>query len=157
VRWRHWARRLHVPGLLLGSLVLPATTYAFIEGGRVGAGAPQVQAAAALAVLAVPALAVAEIRRGDDAMLPVSLLRRPVFDAANIAAGIMNLGTLGTLFVLMLFLQSGQDRSPLLAGAAVIPLFAPLAVLAPCRITSRIGARLPHRCRPRRARGWPPR
>jgi MFS transporter, DHA2 family, methylenomycin A resistance protein len=139
------ARRLDVPGLLLGSALLLATTYAFIEGGRVGATAPQVLAAAALVLLAVPALAVAEIRRGDDAMLPVSLLRRPVFDAANVAAGIMNLGTLGTLFVLMLFLQSVQDRSPLLAGAAVIPLFAPLAVLAPFggRITSRIGARLP--------------
>jgi DHA2 family methylenomycin A resistance protein-like MFS transporter len=78
-------------------------------------------------------------------MLPVSLLRRPVFDAANVVAGIMNLGTLGTLFVLMLFLQSVQHRSALLAGAVVIPLFAPLAIIAPFggRITSRIGSRLP--------------
>ncbi|NUR03950.1 MAG: MFS transporter [Streptomyces sp.] len=139
------ARRLDVPGLLLASLLLLATTYAFIEGGRAGAGAPQVLAAAALAVLAVPALAVVELRRGDEAMLPVPLLRRPAFDAANLVAGIMNMGTLGTLFVLMLFLQSVQDRSALLAGAAVIPLFAPLAVIAPFggRITSRIGSRLP--------------
>ncbi|GAA2493056.1 MFS transporter [Streptomyces longisporus] len=139
------ARRLDVPGLLLGSLLLLATTYAFIEGGRAGAGAPQVLVAAALAVLAVPALAVVELRRGDDAMLPVPLLRRPAFDAANVVAGIMNMGTLGTLFVLMLFLQSVQGRSALLAGAAVIPLFAPLAVIAPFggRITSRIGSRLP--------------
>ncbi|MEV6948999.1 MFS transporter [Streptomyces sp. NPDC051172] len=139
------ARRLDVPGLLLGSLLLLATTYAFIEGGRAGPGAPQVLVAAALAVLAVPALAVVELRRGDEAMLPVPLLRRPAFDAANVVAGIMNMGTLGTLFVLMLFLQSVQDRSALLAGAAVIPLFAPLAVIAPFggRITSRIGSRLP--------------
>lgn len=139
------ARRLDVPGLLLGGLLLLATTYAFIEGGRAGATAPQVLAAAALAVLAVPALAVAELRRGDDAMLPLPLLRRPAFDAANVVAGIMNMGTLGTLFVLMLFLQSVQDRSALLAGAAVIPLFAPLAVIAPFggRVTSRIGSRLP--------------
>ncbi|MCD9874531.1 MFS transporter [Streptomyces guryensis] len=139
------ARRLDVPGVLLGSLLLLATTYAFIEGGRAGATAPQVLAAAGLAVLAVPALAVAELRRGDDAMLPLPLLRRPAFDAANVVAGIMNMGTLGTLFVLMLFLQSVQDRSALLAGAAVIPLFAPLAVIAPFggRITSRIGSRLP--------------
>ncbi|MFF4802998.1 MFS transporter [Streptomyces sp. NPDC001351] len=139
------ARRLDVPGLLLGSLLLLATTYAFIEGGRSGADAPQVLAAATLAVLAVPALAVVELRRGDEAMLPVPLLRRPAFDAANVVAGIMNMGTLGTLFVLMLFLQSVQDRSALLAGAAVIPLFAPLAVIAPFggRVTSRIGSRLP--------------
>jgi DHA2 family methylenomycin A resistance protein-like MFS transporter len=139
------ARRLDVPGLLLASVLLLATTYAFIEGGRAGATAPQVLTAAVVAVLAVPALIVAELRRGDDAMLPVALLRRPVFDAANGVAGIMNLGTLGTLFVLMLFLQSVQGRSALLGGAAVIPLFAPLAVVAPFggRITSRIGARLP--------------
>ena len=139
------ARHLDVPGLLLGSLLLLATTYAFIEGGRTGAGAPQVLVAAALAVLTVPTLAVVELRRGEEAMLPVALLRRPAFDAANVVAGIMNMGTLGTLFVLMLFLQSVQDRSALLAGAAVIPLFAPLAVIAPLggRITSRIGSRLP--------------
>ncbi|RPF38817.1 MFS transporter [Streptomyces sp. TLI_185] len=139
------ARRLDVPGLLLGSLLLLATTYAFIEGGRTGAGAPQVLVAAALAVLIVPTLAVVELRRGEEAMLPVALLRRPAFDAANVVAGIMNMGTLGTLFVLMLFLQSVQDRSALLAGAAVIPLFAPLAVIAPVggRITSRLGSRLP--------------
>jgi DHA2 family methylenomycin A resistance protein-like MFS transporter len=139
------ARRLDLPGVLLGSLLLLATTYAFIEGGRSGAGAPQVIAAGAVAVLAVPALAVAGLRRGDDAMLPVPLLRRPAFDAANVAAGVMNLGTLGTLFVLMLFLQQIQHRSPLLAGLAVIPLFAPLAVIAPFggRVTSRVGARLP--------------
>ncbi|MGW3100125.1 MFS transporter [Streptomyces sp. NPDC001102] len=33
------ARRLDVPGVLLGGLLLLATTYAFIEGGRAGAGA----------------------------------------------------------------------------------------------------------------------
>ena len=139
------ARHLDVPGLLLGSLLLLATTYAFIEGGRTGADAPQVLVATALAVLTVPTLAVVELRRGEEAMLPVALLRRPAFDAANVVAGIMNMGTLGTLFVLMLFLQSVQDRSALLAGAAVIPLFAPLAVIAPLggRITSRIGSRLP--------------
>ena len=139
------ARRLDLPGVILASLILLATTYAFIEGGRAGADAPQVLGAVAVALIAVPALAVAELRRGDDAMLPIPLLRRPAFDAANATAGIMNLGTLGTLFVLMLFLQSVQHHSALLAGLAVVPLFAPLAVVAPFggRITSRTGARLP--------------
>lgn len=139
------ARRLDVPGMLLGGALLLATTYAFIEGGRSGAGAPGVLIAVGVAVAALAALATAELRRGDDAMLPPALLRRPAFDAANTIAGIMNLGTLGTLFVLMLFLQSVQHRTALLAGVAVLPLFAPLAVLAPVggRLTSRIGSRLP--------------
>jgi DHA2 family methylenomycin A resistance protein-like MFS transporter len=139
------ARRLDPPGLLLGGLLLLATTYAFIEGGRTGAGSPYVVAAATVAVLALVALTAAELRRGDEAMLPPALLRRPAFDAANATAAIMNLGTLGTLFVLMLFLQSVQHRSALVAGLAVLPLFAPLAVMAPFggRITSRIGSRVP--------------
>lgn len=139
------ARRLDPPGILLGGLLLLATTYAFIEGGRTGAGSPYVVTAAVVAVLALVSLAVAELRRGDEAMLPPALLRRPAFDAANVTAGIMNLGTLGTLFVLMLFLQSVQHRSALVAGLAVLPLFAPLALMAPFggRITSRIGSRVP--------------
>jgi DHA2 family methylenomycin A resistance protein-like MFS transporter len=57
----------------------------------------------------------------------------------------MNLGTLGALFVLTLYLQSVLRYSPLTAGLAVIPLFAPLAIVAPLagRLTSRIGPRLP--------------
>ncbi|MET9462023.1 MFS transporter, partial [Streptomyces canus] len=97
--------------------------------------------------MAAPAvLAAAELRRGDDAMLPPTLLRHPAFTAANTTAGIRNLCTLGTLFVLMLFLQSVQHRSALLAGLTVVPLCAPLAVVAPVggRITSRFGPpRLP--------------
>jgi DHA2 family methylenomycin A resistance protein-like MFS transporter len=88
---------------------------------------------------------VAQHRRGAGAMLPLSLFRRPSFTVANGAAGAMNLCTLGTIFVLTLFLQSIQHHSPLIAGAEVIPLFAPLAVVAPFagRLTSRIGSRLP--------------
>ncbi|MFF9134758.1 MFS transporter [Streptomyces sp. NPDC014806] len=139
------ARRLDVPGMLLGALLLLAATYAVIQGGRSGAGAPRVVAAAAVALAALAALAGVEARRGKDAMLPPTLLRRPAFAAANTAAGVMNLCTLGTLFVLMLFLQSVQGRSALLAGLALLPLFTPLAVLGPFggRITSRVGARLP--------------
>lgn len=37
-------------------------------------------------------------------MLPLSLLLRPAFTTANAAAGAMNLGTLGLLFLLTLYL-----------------------------------------------------
>ncbi|MGW2485952.1 MFS transporter [Streptomyces sp. NPDC001606] len=136
---------LDLPALVLGGLGLLSTTYAFIEGGRQGATAPRVLAAAAVALAALTALVAAERRRGDTAMIPPALVRRPAFGAANITAGIMNLCTLGTLFVLTLFLQSVQHRSAFQAGLAVLPLFLPLAVFALLggRITSRIGARLP--------------
>jgi MFS transporter, DHA2 family, methylenomycin A resistance protein len=138
-------RRLDARGVSLGVLTLIATTFAFIQGGRSGAGSPAVIAAAILAVVLLGAFLLTERTRGDDAMLPLPLFRRPDFSVANGAAGTMNLGTLGTLFVLTLFLQSVQHHSPLVAGLWIVPLFLPLAVIAPLagRLTSRIGSRLP--------------
>src|SRR6185437_4744490 len=133
---------------VLGALVLLAATSTVIQGGRQGAVTPVVVAAACAALVLAGGFVLAEWRRGDDAMLPLSLFRRPVFSVANGAAGVMNLGTLGMLFVMTLFLQSVQHRSPLAVGAEMIPLFTPLAVIAPLagRITSRIGPRLPVAC-----------
>jgi MFS transporter, DHA2 family, methylenomycin A resistance protein len=137
-------RRLDAPGVVLGALALAAATFACIDAGRSGAGSPAVLAAAALAVLAGAALLVVE-HRSPAPMLPPTLFRRPRFTVANGVAGVMNLGTLGCIFVLTLFLQVVQHRSALEAGLAVIPLFAPVAALAPLsgRITGRIGPRLP--------------
>ena len=111
-------RRLDLAGVSLGALVLAATTSAVI---------------------------VVERSRRDRAMLPLALFRRPSFSVANGVARTMNLCTLGTLFVLTLYLQSVQHRSPLAAGIALVPVFAPLALIAPFggRLTSRLGSRLP--------------
>jgi MFS transporter, DHA2 family, methylenomycin A resistance protein len=83
--------------------------------------------------------------RHSDPMLPAALLRRPAFAAANVVAAAMNLGTLGTLFVLTLFLQDVQGRSALGAGVAILPAFGLLAVVAPLtgRLVGRIGPRGP--------------
>ncbi|HEY7430648.1 MAG TPA: MFS transporter [Streptosporangiaceae bacterium] len=138
-------RRLDLPGMVLGALLLVAVTLAVIEGGRAGLASPVVLAAAVATVPLLAAFVLVERRHGEQAMLPLGLLRRPVFTVANAAAGVMNLGTLGTLFVLPLFLQSVQGRSALAGGVALVPLFAPLAVLAPLagRLNGRIGPRLP--------------
>jgi DHA2 family methylenomycin A resistance protein-like MFS transporter len=136
-------RRLDLRGVVLGALALAATTFAFIEAGRSGLGAPVV--AAAVAAVALTGLLFTVERSSEHPMLPLALLRRPEFTSANAVAGSMNLGTLGLLFVLTLYLQRVQGRSALDAGVALIPLFAPLSVLAPLagRLTARIGPRLP--------------
>jgi DHA2 family methylenomycin A resistance protein-like MFS transporter len=132
-------------GAALGVVLLVCATYAVIEAGRAGAPAAPAFVAAVVAVAALALLIRVERRRGDEAMLPPDLMRRPRFATANVAAGVMNLGTLGTLFVLTLFLQSVQHRSPLSAGVALVPLFAPLAVIAPFagRLIGRIGELIP--------------
>jgi DHA2 family methylenomycin A resistance protein-like MFS transporter len=138
-------RRLDAAGVVLGAVVLAAATFACIEAGRDGVGSPVVILAALVAVAALVAFVIVERARGERAMLPLGLFRRRGFTVANASAGTMNLCTLGTLFVLTLFLQSVQGRSPLQAGLALLPLFAPLAILAPLvgRLVSRIGPRVP--------------
>jgi MFS transporter, DHA2 family, methylenomycin A resistance protein len=58
---------------------------------------------------------------------------------------LMNLGTLGGLFALGLFLQEGEGLSPLEAGLALVPLALPLAALTPFtgRLVGQVGPRRP--------------
>jgi MFS transporter, DHA2 family, methylenomycin A resistance protein len=142
---RDTERRLDVRGVLLSVGLLLATTFAFIEAGDSGVDSPAALSAAFAAVILLGLFVAAERARGDDAMLPLPLFQRPAFSVSNGIAGTMNLCTLGALFPLTLFLQTVQGRSPLAAGVALVPLFAPLAVIAPAggRLTARIGPRVP--------------
>lgn len=132
---------LDVAGLVFGATVLGCLTFAVIQLGRSGIAASVIVTAAT--ALAGAGLFVRAERRSRCPMLPLPLLRRPAFTSANGVAAVMNFGTLGLLFLLTLFLQVLQHRSALAAGVAVLPLFVPLALLAPIggRLTARHGAR----------------
>jgi DHA2 family methylenomycin A resistance protein-like MFS transporter len=136
-------RRLDLSGTAAGAVTLAAATYAVIEVGRSGVSAVVVTAAGVAALAAV--LFVLVERRAEQPMLPLALFRVPSFSVANAAAGAMNLGTLGLLFLLTLYLQRVQDHTALAAGVAMLPLFLPLMLLAPVGgvVISRIGARVP--------------
>ena len=103
--------RLDLTGVGLGALALTALTLAAIEAGREGLGSPPAVAGLAVTLIAGAAFVAVE-RRAARPMLPLSLLRRSRFAAANAVAGSMNLGTLGMLFVFTLYLQSVQGHSP---------------------------------------------
>jgi MFS transporter, DHA2 family, methylenomycin A resistance protein len=134
-------RRLDRRGVGCAALLLGSLTLAFIEAPRNGAVA---LAAGAVAVVSLAAFVAAE-RSAPDPMLPLRLFRRPAFSASNAVALTMNLVTLGMLFVTTLYLQAVQGRSALEAGVALLPLFAPLSVLASFvgRWVARVGPRLP--------------
>jgi DHA2 family methylenomycin A resistance protein-like MFS transporter len=138
---RSAGRHLDRSGVALAALLLGALTLTFIEAPRDGAIAI---AAAAVAVIALAAFVAVE-RSAEDPMLPLALFRKPAFSAANAIALTMNLVTLGMLFVTTLYLQAIQGRSALEAGLALIPLFAPLSLLASFvgRWVARVGPRLP--------------
>jgi MFS transporter, DHA2 family, methylenomycin A resistance protein len=128
-------RRVDWAGAALGTALLTTVTFAVIE------------AAAWLLVVAAVLLAVfvAVERATADPMLPPTLFRRPTFSVANAAAGVMNLCTLGLLFLVTQFLQTVQHHSALAAGVSLLPLFLPLTFLAPLvgRLIARFGPRWP--------------
>jgi DHA2 family methylenomycin A resistance protein-like MFS transporter len=113
-------RALDAPGTVLGAALLGTATYALIE---------RSWPAGAIAVALLAAFLWVE-RRSADPMLPIALFRRPAFAIATAVAATMNLGSNGTLFVLTLFLQEVQGRSPVGAGLVCLPAFATLALVA---------------------------
>jgi MFS transporter, DHA2 family, methylenomycin A resistance protein len=129
------------PGLLATAVLLAALVGGVVEVGHRGVGVPAL-AAVVVAVLALGGLVVRE-RSTRAPMLPPDLLRRRSFVGPNLGALVMNLVMNGTLFVTTLDLQTVEHRSPLAAGVALLPLFVPLAVLAPVtgRLTARLGPR----------------
>jgi DHA2 family methylenomycin A resistance protein-like MFS transporter len=118
---------------VLAAALLGTLTYALIA-----RSAPAGVAAALLL-----AVFIAVERRCPEPMLPLALFRRPAFAGSAAIAGTMNLGSNGTLFVLTLYLQDVQDRSPVSAGLTLLPAFAMLALLAPAagRLVGRTGPR----------------
>jgi DHA2 family methylenomycin A resistance protein-like MFS transporter len=78
-------------------------------------------------------------------MLDLRWFARPEFSGANAGSGLMNLGTLGALFAISLYLQQAHGLSPLQTGLNLLPLAVPLAALTPLtgRLVALGGARLP--------------
>jgi DHA2 family methylenomycin A resistance protein-like MFS transporter len=140
-------------GQLLGTTALAALVFALIEGGKGGFGSGPAPAGIAVAVVAFLGFLAVERRLSAGAstdgrqrpLIDLDWFRRAEFTGANAGAGLMNLGTLGGLFALGLFLQENEGLSPLEAGLALLPLALPLAALTPFtgRLVSRVGPRLP--------------
>jgi len=137
------SRRLDPLGIVLATLILAAAVYAVITAGRTGL-AGEVWIAAAVTVLALVGFLVWE-RNAPQPLLPLPLLRTRAFAGANIVAATMNLVGVGTVFVASLYLQTVQHHAAFVAGVLLLPLFVPLAALAPVtgRLTGRFGPRAP--------------
>jgi MFS transporter, DHA2 family, methylenomycin A resistance protein len=136
--------RVDVAGQTLGTAALAALVLALIEGGKGGFASAPAVAGLAVALVAFVGFLAAE-KRATRPLIDLGWFRRAEFSGANAGAGLMNLGTLGGLFALGLYLQEVRGLSPLSAGLALVPLALPLAALTPFtgRLVGRIGPRLP--------------
>ncbi|MEV7007243.1 DHA2 family efflux MFS transporter permease subunit [Streptosporangium sp. NPDC051022] len=83
---------------------------------------PVAFAASALALVAFVLVERARDRRGDVALLDLSLFSIASFRNGNIAALIVSLGEFGVLFALPLWMQFVLGYSPLQTGVALLPL-----------------------------------
>jgi DHA2 family methylenomycin A resistance protein-like MFS transporter len=136
--------RPDLPGQALGTAALAALVFTLIQGGRTGFDATQTLAGGAVVLVTLIGFNAAE-RRSRRPLLDLGWFARAEFSGANAASALMNLGTLGALFAIGLYLQQARGFSPLAAGLNLVPLALPLSALTPFagRLVGAVGPRLP--------------
>ena len=135
-------QRLDPLGLLTSGLGLFALTYALIEGNSHGWSSDRIVGAFTLAVLALAAFVVLELRQRHP-MLDLGLFRNTTFLGANIVFLLVVLAMFGVLFFVSLYLQNVLGYSPVKAGAAFLPMTLAIVLVAPLagRLSDRVGSR----------------
>jgi MFS transporter, DHA2 family, methylenomycin A resistance protein len=138
------ARRLDLPGLLLGVVSLAGLTSGFITAGQQRWLAPAPGALLAAGVVAAWFFVRAE-RRQPAPMLPVSLFRSRSFSGAVGVGVLFNACLYGTLICLSLFLQQSRHEPVLATGLLLLPMSLVVGAgsLASGRLTARVGPRRP--------------
>ncbi|MFD7663809.1 oxytetracycline resistance efflux MFS transporter OtrB [Streptomyces sp. NPDC059788] len=113
--------RVDVLGAAALALFLVPLLIVAEQGRSWGWGAPASLALFALGAAGLALFVPVELRRGDEAMLPLRLFRRggiALCSAVNFTIGV---GIFGTVTTLPLFLQLVQGRHPTEAGLVIIP------------------------------------
>src|SRR5581483_9713771 len=106
--------------------------------------APQVVGTLAVAVVALAAFLVAQVR-GTHPMLPLELFRSRTLTISVVGGFTFTVGFYGLVFLYSLYLQQLRGLSPLTTGLTFVPMTALTAVvtlLAP-RVAARFGPRVP--------------
>jgi len=141
---RHEDGELDLTAQLLGIVALGGLTFGLIQGGVWGWSSVPVILALFVAIVTGVLFYLGE-RSAEHPMLPPALFRDATFSAANAVGAILSFGFYGELFLMSLFFQQVQHRSPLAAGLALLPQTAVISLmnLVSGQITARRGARLP--------------
>jgi hypothetical protein len=109
------AARPDLPGQALGTAALAGLVFALIEGGRAGFGSLATLAGGAFTLAALVGFIAVE-RRSRRPLLDLGWFGRAEFSGANAGSALMNLGTLGGIFAIGLYLQQDRGLSPLAGG-----------------------------------------
>ena len=135
-------RRLDLPGQVLAVVGLGGFAFAAIEGGHWGWTSPVILGVAALAIACLAGFFVVESRTTGP-LLPLALLRIPVFSANLACAGLMTFGMYALLFVMPLYFQTVRGDTPLAAGLALLPMSVSFVIVSQLvgLLTNRFGPR----------------
>jgi EmrB/QacA subfamily drug resistance transporter len=139
------ARRFDVLGAVLGTLGLGGLTYALIDAADAGLGAPRVLLTGLGGIAVLVAFVLVERWRGDAAMLPLRLFRRPGFGALNAYTVVVYASLSAQVFLFAIYLQNGLGYSALAAGAASVPSTIIMLLFSgrAGALGARVGPRLP--------------
>ncbi len=129
-------------GLVSFSSALFLLIFGLIRGNAEGWGSPVIVACLGAAVVLLAAFVVIENHR-ENAMLDMSLFRKPSFSGVSIVAFCLSAGMFSMFLYLTLYLQDVLLYSPLEAGLRFLPLTLLSFIVAP--ISARLSDRIPFR------------
>jgi EmrB/QacA subfamily drug resistance transporter len=130
------------PGLVSFSAGLFLLIFGLIRGNAEGWGSAPIVASLGGAVLLLLAFLAIESRR-ENAMLDLSLFRKPSFTGVSIVAFALSAGMFAMFLYLTLYIQGVLGYSPLEAGLRFLPLTVLSFIVAP--ISGRLLGRVPAR------------
>jgi DHA2 family methylenomycin A resistance protein-like MFS transporter len=113
-------RHIDWAGQFMLSLALFCLTYALIQAGKAGWGAPSIVTAFALAILFAILFVLIE-RRSSFPVMPGNLFSKPAFSICVLIGLVLNFSMYGILFVESLYLQNVRHLSALAAGLIILP------------------------------------
>jgi EmrB/QacA subfamily drug resistance transporter len=138
------ARRPDPVGQVLVIVSLASLTYAIIDAPQAGWTSAQTLGLCALALAAVVALVLYELRRREP-LLELRFFRSVPFSGATVIAVVTFAAFAGFLFLNTLYLQEVRGYSPLQAGLCTLPMALMALVFSPIsgRVLATRGSRLP--------------
>lgn len=130
-------------GALTSAVGIGALVLAIIEGGEAGWTDPVTVTASVVALLALTAFVLVELRHPAP-MLDVRLFRLRGFGSGSLSLTVQFFAAFGLFYLALQFLQYVYGYSPLESAVALLPLGAPLMLVAPSapRLADRFGQRV---------------
>ncbi|HEU5420106.1 MAG TPA: MFS transporter [Streptosporangiaceae bacterium] len=121
-------------------LAMGALTYAAIEAGARGFGAPRVLLSLAVAIAAAAGFWAAQAR-GRHPMVPLPLLRTPAMAASAAVGFALNVAVYGLIFVISLYLQQARGLSAAATGLTFLPMtmLSSIGTFSAARLAARFG------------------